>query len=387
MPSVAYAVHTRACTYLLDEEGICRWVLSRRGTATDDRCVGAQFVACVDTSVEGGLVGELRPGSSALFVGFTDGRLALLRTKPILLVEVPVDGAELGPLEETADLPGEAVPIHAPLDERSRSSPLHAADEPWSEPWRERQRKAEQQLEAQRLEDERRADEARRAEEAHRAEEARRADEHARHVELVREREAAVLRADQERRAAEAEARRLAEEWQRAQEEAEARRRAAQEAWIQRRLLDAQRLDREAHPAHPAQLARPAPPPPPSIDELAMTTPRADREPVVRAPRAPLPPLAPPPVAPHLAGPPAGPAPTREQPATAQLASSPALTLQPARAGSGWSVRPPEPVPFDPRVTSERLELSEDDLVELDPEELSKEITLTNPLFRKPRGA
>jgi hypothetical protein len=50
-------------------------------------------------------------------------------------------------------------------------------------------------------------------------------------------------------------------------------------------------------------------------------------------------------------------------------------------------VRPPEPVPFDPRVTSERLELSEDDLVELDPEELSKEITLTNPLFRKPRGA
>ena len=68
MSGIVDAVHTRACTYLLDDEGICRGVLSRSGAKSDDRCVGAQFVAALDLHSRGGLVGELRIGASALIV-------------------------------------------------------------------------------------------------------------------------------------------------------------------------------------------------------------------------------------------------------------------------------------------------------------------------------
>jgi len=91
MPDMAYAVHTRTCTYLLDEEGVCRWVLSPTGTIPPDgqRSVGAQFVACLDLRVAGGLVGELLIGASILFARRDDetGRLVLLRTSPIEYVE------------------------------------------------------------------------------------------------------------------------------------------------------------------------------------------------------------------------------------------------------------------------------------------------------------
>ena len=88
MSEIVYAVHTRACTYLLDEDGFCRWVLSRSGAKSDDRCVGAQFVAALDLRSKGGLVGELRIGAQALFIRSEDGRFALIRTKPIEHVEV-----------------------------------------------------------------------------------------------------------------------------------------------------------------------------------------------------------------------------------------------------------------------------------------------------------
>jgi hypothetical protein len=103
MPEMLYAVHTRTCTYLLDEEGICRWVLSPSGAPADVSCVGAQFVACLDLRVSGGLVGELLEGASALFVRNDGGKLSLLRTTPIEHVEFrrPVDMAEpQGGLEE-----------------------------------------------------------------------------------------------------------------------------------------------------------------------------------------------------------------------------------------------------------------------------------------------
>ncbi|MFO0762868.1 MAG: hypothetical protein U0359_40900 [Byssovorax sp.] len=86
---MAYAVHTRTCTYLLDEEGICRWTLAPSGTAAPgtDRCVGAQFVASLDLTEAGGLVGELRIGAAALFARVEGGRFVLLRTLPIEHVE------------------------------------------------------------------------------------------------------------------------------------------------------------------------------------------------------------------------------------------------------------------------------------------------------------
>lgn len=89
-PDMAYAVHTRTCSYLLDERGVCRWIVARQGAvpAHVNQCVGAQFVACLDLATAGGLVGDLRPGAMALFVRNSEpGRMVLLRTAPIESVD------------------------------------------------------------------------------------------------------------------------------------------------------------------------------------------------------------------------------------------------------------------------------------------------------------
>ncbi len=86
---LAYALHTATCTYLLDDEGVCRWIVSPRGAAPAHvhRAVGAQFVACLDLEEPGGLIGELRPGCMALFVRSDDGHMVLLRTARIERVD------------------------------------------------------------------------------------------------------------------------------------------------------------------------------------------------------------------------------------------------------------------------------------------------------------
>ncbi len=82
---MAFAVHTKACTYLLSDDGVCRWIVSQQGVVSDHvrQCIGAQFVACLDLAVDGGLVGGLSVGGRALFVRHDDARLVLLRTGPI----------------------------------------------------------------------------------------------------------------------------------------------------------------------------------------------------------------------------------------------------------------------------------------------------------------
>ena len=91
MVDFAYAVHTDFGTYLLDDTGICIWVLSANTAAASKlaACVGAQFVACVDSRVEGCIVGELKEGSSALLVATSQetGRAQLLRTGLIRSVQ------------------------------------------------------------------------------------------------------------------------------------------------------------------------------------------------------------------------------------------------------------------------------------------------------------
>jgi hypothetical protein len=87
MAEMVYAVHTRTCTYLLDEEGVCGWVLSPSGGQAQDRCIGAQFVACLDLQEQGGLVGELRVGAAGLFARREGGRFVLLKTSTIEQVE------------------------------------------------------------------------------------------------------------------------------------------------------------------------------------------------------------------------------------------------------------------------------------------------------------
>ena len=89
MAVAAYAVHTRSCTYVLDREGICHWVLDPAGAAASgfERCIGAQFVACLDPSGPAQLVGELRLGTTALFACHDGQRFMLLRSPLIEWVE------------------------------------------------------------------------------------------------------------------------------------------------------------------------------------------------------------------------------------------------------------------------------------------------------------
>jgi hypothetical protein len=87
---MAHAVHTHTCTYVLDQDGICRWIVARQGAVPPHvrQCMGAQFVACLDLETKGGLVPELRPGAMGLFVRVSaEGRMVLLRTAPIIRVE------------------------------------------------------------------------------------------------------------------------------------------------------------------------------------------------------------------------------------------------------------------------------------------------------------
>lgn len=91
MDDVALAVHTTSCVFMLDEEGVCRWIVSRTGMVPPEvrRCVGAQFVACMHPDLDGGLVGELLVGTAGLFVRHDaeSGRMLLLRTGIIQRVE------------------------------------------------------------------------------------------------------------------------------------------------------------------------------------------------------------------------------------------------------------------------------------------------------------
>jgi len=121
---VSYAVHTGTCTYLLDEDGVCRWTHSPSGRPVpgSERCLGAQFVACLDLSAPGGLVGELRIGASALFARSEDGRFVLLRTPPIQRVEfreVRLPAASQHPLERVSREAEE----NARRAERARQAP------------------------------------------------------------------------------------------------------------------------------------------------------------------------------------------------------------------------------------------------------------------------
>jgi hypothetical protein len=127
MFEMAYAVHTRSCTYLLDEDGVCRSTLSPTGTVVpgSERCVGAQFVACLDLAVAGGLVGELRIGAAALFAQHEGGRFVLLRTPAIERVEVrPRERAVMAPPSPPArPLPQPRAPPRYPeLSQFSREA-------------------------------------------------------------------------------------------------------------------------------------------------------------------------------------------------------------------------------------------------------------------------
>jgi len=90
--NIVYAAHTDACTFYLDDDGICRRVLKKRTkTASEEkseRCLGAQYVASLDVSTEGGLIPLPRVGVPMLFAYVGDGgRIALVRTGAVVRFE------------------------------------------------------------------------------------------------------------------------------------------------------------------------------------------------------------------------------------------------------------------------------------------------------------
>ena len=134
--ATTYAVHTEACTYLLDDDGICCRILSPGGLVTPgmSAAVGAQFVACLDLNVAGGLVAELRVGSAALFATKDEqGRYMLLRTSPIRHIEArqstqpllspPVIPASLPPRARPSSRPPKAPPKSGRVAKNTGAAP------------------------------------------------------------------------------------------------------------------------------------------------------------------------------------------------------------------------------------------------------------------------
>jgi hypothetical protein len=349
MPEVVYAAHTRQCTYLLDGDGVCRWVLSRHGSPTDDRCVGAQFVASIDPALPGSLSGELRVGVSLLFVRAEGGRFVLLRTREVQRVDQDAAADDDAPTTPNGGDAHEAfletTTSLAPSEQRQAAELVEEA---------RRQLAAEEALARSALDEERRQlAEERRALDAERAGWATQRTEWARHAPPappappapspahgapVR---AAAVPPDREERA---------------------------------------RAEGARAPALPPPGARPPPPPPSSVRALAAQARSAveraaersgelagERVPA-QAAEAPAPP---------------GPPPARWGSAfrIAPPTASPTLPPSPPWTASRVAPAPagrPHPHPGDPHA----LQAEELEPEELDPDELSSEITITMPLYR-----
>jgi hypothetical protein len=135
--AIAYSASTAAATFLLDEQGICRRVLLKRASSNDQGnatlggrsrsaaaklVVGAQYVASIDTRVEGGLVPMPRPGAAMLFAYADEsGRLAVVRTAPLVKFETVAE-------------PDDTVPV-PDLDDECMTIPLHQSGERITPRW------------------------------------------------------------------------------------------------------------------------------------------------------------------------------------------------------------------------------------------------------------
>lgn len=88
---IVYAAHTQSGVFMLDENGVCRWAVAqpgRTGEKVPERIVGAQYLATVDLSAEGGIVDFPRVGCPMLFASTDEsGRVRLVRTPPLTRFE------------------------------------------------------------------------------------------------------------------------------------------------------------------------------------------------------------------------------------------------------------------------------------------------------------
>jgi len=131
---IAYAAHTSSCIFMLDEEGICRWVVtrgahvSRQTVENAQRCIGAQYVASLDMTTPGGLLPAPRIGAQMLFaVVSDDGRIALARSGTVTRFEDRRPGAAAGGRLSSPTLPYDAFGIGSgarPLPQAEASQSL-----------------------------------------------------------------------------------------------------------------------------------------------------------------------------------------------------------------------------------------------------------------------
>ena len=124
---IAYVAHAVHAALLLDEDGICRWVVPQPSAAPEslraaNRAVGGQFVASLDPTVEGCLHPRPRVGAALLFTAMRGGRAALVRFGPLTQFdEVPTPAIVTNDAEAVAlvtlsfkspPIPQEQVPLH-----------------------------------------------------------------------------------------------------------------------------------------------------------------------------------------------------------------------------------------------------------------------------------
>jgi hypothetical protein len=88
--ALVYAAITESCTFRLDERGVCREIsasadVSEAALAIANRCIGAQYVASLDASIEGLLAPLPKEGTRLLFARTEDdGRIVLVRSGPLV---------------------------------------------------------------------------------------------------------------------------------------------------------------------------------------------------------------------------------------------------------------------------------------------------------------
>lgn len=109
---IAFVAQTKVCTFLLDAEGVCRFTIPRAGATAKEReaaelCLGAQYVASLDHTLEGLLAKEPKQGTRLLFArAGDDGRIRLVRSGPVLEFRMTEpDDEALVPTESARELP------------------------------------------------------------------------------------------------------------------------------------------------------------------------------------------------------------------------------------------------------------------------------------------
>ena len=138
---VAFVAQTESCSYLLDADGICRWVIpsaqaNENARQVAKRCVGAQYVASLDANEAGLLVHEPKPGRALVFARLDEkGRVSLLRSGTLLEFTAVDSPAAEDPADAKAE---EAKTEEARTEEAKTEAPpapaAAAAPERESEP-------------------------------------------------------------------------------------------------------------------------------------------------------------------------------------------------------------------------------------------------------------